>query len=124
MHLVSETLDDALLKLYPLLLKAPTLDGATRGKNTEIRGLSIEITGPRARLSRTETRGRLFSSLAELLWYLSKDNQLAFIEPFIPAYRDESEDGVSVYGGYGPRLFNQRGHDQIGNVIELLRERP
>jgi thymidylate synthase len=28
-----------------------------------------------------------------------------------------------VYGGYGPRLFNQRGHNQIQNVIDLLRVR-
>ncbi|WP_024512723.1 thymidylate synthase [Bradyrhizobium sp. ARR65] len=124
MHLAAETLDDVLLKLYPQLLAAPLASGATRGANREILGTSIQITKPRARLSRTETRGRPFSALGELLWYLSKDNQLAFIEPFIPAYRKESEDGVTVYGGYGPRLFKQRGHDQIANVLAKLRERP
>ena len=55
----------------------------------------------------------MFSSLGELLWYLTGDNRLDFMEPYIPRYRDESEDGVTVYGGYGPRLFRQRGHDQI-----------
>ena len=39
--------------------------------------------------------------------------------------REESEDGgISVYGGYGPRLLHQRGNNQIQNVITLLRERP
>jgi len=31
---------------------------------------------------------------------------------------------VTVYGGYGPRLFEQRGHDQVGNVLDLLRSNP
>src|SRR5229473_217118 len=63
MHLVCETLDDVLLKLYPQLLAAPLASGATRGTNREILGTSIHIAKPRARLSRTETRGRPFSAL-------------------------------------------------------------
>src|SRR6266481_3237845 len=119
-----ETLDDALLKLYPELLSRQRNVTASRGDNTEILGVLIEIERPRARLSRSETRGKLFSSLGELLWYLTGDNRLDFIEPYIPRYRKESDDGgVSVYGGYGPRLFNQRGYDQIRNVIALLGER-
>jgi len=31
---------------------------------------------------------------------------------------------VTVYGGYGPRLLGHRGHNQVQNVIALLRERP
>jgi thymidylate synthase len=84
----------------------------------------IEIEQARARLSRSEARSRLFSSLGELLWYLTGNNRLDFIEPYIPRYRKESEDrGVSIYGGYGPRLFHQRANNQIHNVIALLRER-
>lgn len=124
MQFTADTLDDALLRLYPQLLGAPKIDGATRGSNAELRGVTIEIARPRARLSRTETRGKPFSALGELLWYLSKDNKLDFIIPFVPAYKCESEDGETVYGGYGPRLFRQRGHDQVTNVLELLRKRP
>jgi thymidylate synthase len=125
MEIVSETLDDALLKLYPRLLAGKSEVAASRGKNTEVLGVLIEIEQARARLSRSETRGRSFSSLGELLWYLTRDNRLDFIEPYIPRYRDESEDGgKTVYGGYGPRLFNQRGNDQVQNVISLLRHRP
>ena len=29
-----------------------------------------------------------------------------------------------MYGGYGPRLFKQRGHDQIANVLAKLRDKP
>ncbi len=120
-----ETLDDALLDLYPRLLgRSNDTVAASRGETAEIIGALIEIKNPRARLSRSETRGKLFSSLGELLWYLSRDNRLDFIARYVPRYRDETEDGVTIFGGYGPRLFGQRGHDQVGNVIELLRRRP
>src|SRR5712671_4761376 len=112
-----ETLDDALLELYPeLLSRAPNII-ASRGSFSEILGVSIEIQRARARLSRSETRGKLFSSLGELLWYLTRENRLDFIESYIPRYREESEDGITVYGGYGPRLFRQRGQDQLRHVM-------
>jgi thymidylate synthase len=125
MFISRETLDDALLALYPVLLERrsePVI--ATRGETAEIIGALIEIKQPRARLSRSETRGKLFSSLGELIWYLSRGNRLDFIEKYVPRYKEESEDGIEVYGGYGPRLFRHRGNDQVRNVIELLRSRP
>ena len=76
------------------------------------------------RLSRSETRGRAFSCLGEFLWYLSGDNQLDFIRHYIKKYDHESEDKKTVYGGYGPRIFCQRGHNQLENVIGLLQEHP
>lgn len=124
MHISAETLDDALLQLYPILL-ARSKDSVTasRGETAEIIGALIEITNPRARLSRSETRGKLYSSLGELLWYLSKENRLDFIVEYVSRYKDETEDGVTIYGGYGPRLFGPA-VDQVKNIIELLRERP
>lgn len=120
-----ETIDDALLRLYPELLSCDQFVTASRGRNAELLGVLIEIENPRARLSRSETRGKFYSSLGEFLWYLTRDNRLDFIEPYISRYRDESEDhGVTVYGGYGPRLFRQRGCDQVKNIISLLQKRP
>jgi thymidylate synthase len=119
-----ETLDDVLLELYPMLLQQSGTVVATRGEMAETIGALIEVTKPRARLSRSETRGKIYSSIGELLWYLTHDNRLDFIERYLSRYRDESEDKVTVYGGYGPRLFKQRGHDQIQNVINLLTARP
>ncbi|WLA81971.1 thymidylate synthase [Bradyrhizobium elkanii] len=127
MFISAETLDDALLKLYPALLarsrESMTIK-ASRGETAEVIGALIEIRNPRARLSRSETRGKLYSSLGELLWYLSKDNRLDFIAPYVPRYSDESEDGVTIYGGYGPRLFGPNGEGQVKRVIGLLTERP
>lgn len=124
MEFIAETLDDALLALYPAILQHGERIEATRNPNIEIIGALIGVRRPRARLSRTETRGTSFSCLGELLWYLSGSDSLDFIKRYIPAYARDSEDGVTIHGAYGPRLFNQRGQNQIENVAAALRERP
>ncbi len=120
MRFACEILDDVLRELYPELLSSTNLVNTSRGETSELVGVLVEIERPRARLSRTETRGKPFSCLGELLWYLSRGNSLDFISYYIPAYRDESVDGLSVHGGYGRRLFRHHGHNQVRNVIDLL----
>ncbi|WP_431884773.1 thymidylate synthase [Micromonospora wenchangensis] len=95
----------------------------TRGPVVELCNVGLELTNPRARLSRSEGRGRIFSCLGELCWYLSGSNSVDPIAYYISAYQGESEDGV-VHGGYGARLFGWDGADQIRNVIRLLQEKP
>lgn len=124
MRFCGETFDDLLRKLLPKILGSKVHISPSRGPARELTGVLLELSHPRARLSRTETRGRPFSCLGELLWYLSRDNSLAFIRYYIKKYEKESEDGETVYGGYGSRLFNQRGHDQIKNIIFILKNSP
>lgn len=122
MRLIGRILDDLLGKLLPKLLASTNRISPSRGDARELVGVLLELENPRARLSRTETRGKPFSCLGEFLWYMSHDNRLDFIRHYIPAYDDETEDGETIYGGYGPRFFNQRGHDQLQNVINQLRK--
>jgi thymidylate synthase len=125
MRFAADTLDDVLRLLYRELLDRGAHASASRGNFSEMLGVLLEISLPRARLSRSEMRGKLYSALGELLWYLTEDNRIDFIHPYISRYRDESEDyGRTAYGGYGPRLFKLRGIDQIRTVIALLTERP
>jgi thymidylate synthase len=129
MYISAETLDDVMNEVLEALLARPFDVTATRSKNlgssSEIIGIILNIKNPRARLSRTETRGRAFSALGEFLWYMSGNNSLDFITYYIDKYDDESEDGKTVYGGYGPRLFNFREKfNQIENVKNLLKKKP
>src|SRR5215469_11887380 len=124
MRFTAKTLDDLLGKVFPRLLSSRNHISPSRGDALELCGVLLELERPRARLSRSETRGRPFSSLGEFLWYLSRDNRLDFIRYYIREYENESEDGETVYGGYGRRIFQQRGHDQLRNVIDLLRQHP
>ncbi|CAO4165195.1 MULTISPECIES: thymidylate synthase [Methylobacteriaceae] len=124
MEISGEGLDDILIELYRRLLDQGARNKGSRGETIEMLGVALRIAKPRARLSRSENRGKPFSALGEFFWYLTQSNRLDFIEPYIPDYRKEAVDGV-VPGGYGPRLFAMRnGIDQVDSVIRLLRYKP
>lgn len=117
------TLDDVMRLVIEEITTHGDRINPTKGPAMELIGVVLELTEARARLSRTETRGKLFSSLGELCWYLSKSNDLGFISYYIQHYR-QFADGDRIFGGYGPRAFNWGGINQIANVTELLTKKP
>src|SRR5437667_10779032 len=60
MHIKADRLDDLLRRVFSELLKSPNRIKPRRGHATELAGVLLHLTNPRARLSRTETKGRLF----------------------------------------------------------------
>ena len=71
-QLIADTLDDLLIKVFPKILRNGQRVKASKGWNNELSGVVLELRNPLARLSRTETKGTLFSCLGETLWYPSK----------------------------------------------------
>lgn len=124
MDVTADSLDELLFKTYSLIRKRGVDIAPTKGRAREISGASLRLTAPRARLSRTEARATLFSCLGELLWYLSASNDLKFIQHYIGGYGKYSDDGKTVFGAYGPRIFGEGDKAQIHRVIALLRARP
>jgi thymidylate synthase len=123
MEIAGQSLDEVLMELYGKLLSCGSRNEGSRGGTLELLGVSLRISKPRARLSRSENRGKPFSALGELLWYLARSDKLEFIEQYVPRYKEDAVDGI-LEGAYGPRLFEMRGGiNQIANVTELLRER-
>ena len=121
---LSETsCDDLLRESVGKLIASGEIIQPSKGQARELRGVILKLTNPRARLSRSETRGRIFSALGELCWYLSGSNDLEPISYYLSHYRTLGE-ADKVYGGYGPRLFNFDGVNQIDYVIQKLRESP
>jgi thymidylate synthase len=57
---------------------------------------------------------------------MSGSRELSFIEYYIPRYRNESADGVTLDGAYGPRLFGDErdGHNQMEQVVRVLAQKP
>lgn len=108
------------------VVKATLSDGepitATKGPTVELTGVLLELTNPLARMSRTETRGKPFSCLSELCWYLAKTNDLGFISYYIPDYKNYA-DGKVIFGGYGPRIFDWKGQNQLANVAKILKKK-
>lgn len=127
MEIYGDSLDSILVDLYKELLAHSENVPGSRADDAgiwEVIGVKLQISKPRARLSRSENRGKAFSPLGELLWYLSKSDRVDFIEPYIKKYQEEAEGDI-VFGAYGPRIFNMRdGIDQFRNVGALLRNNP
>lgn len=120
----AECVDDLLKDVHQAILNDGIWNTPTKGENIEILGAYLILTDPRRRISRTESRGKIISCLGELLWYLSAQNDLAFIRHFIPRYTSFAESDGRIHGGYGPRLFNMHGlYNQLENVISLLRKK-
>lgn len=93
-------------------------------------GALLELTDPLARLGRSTTRARVFSPLGELFWYLSGSNALDHILYYLEEYDQYSDDGKTLNGAYGRRLFSEarlRGEadvkDQWQRVVDTLRKR-
>ncbi len=118
-----KTLDDVMRSVIEEILSNGDPIHPTKGAAKELTGVLLEITDPRARLSRTETRGKPFSCLGELCWYLAKTNDLGFISYYLREY-NRYADGDKIFGGYGPRLFDWRGINQFANVADILKRKP
>jgi thymidylate synthase len=118
------TLDDLLADVFKKLVDNRKVINASRGGFTEILGATLVLSNPRARLSRSESKGKIFTAIGELFWYLSKENSLSFMEYYLPGrYVGESDDEITVRSGYGERLFGHNGNNQIENIIALLRRK-
>jgi thymidylate synthase len=117
------TLDDVMRSVINEIVSRGVRINPTKGPAAEVNGVLLELTNPRARLSRTETRGKPFSCLGELCWYLAGTNDAEFISYYIPDYRQYADANV-VFGGYGPRLFTWRGLNQLHNVTAILKQNP
>lgn len=110
--------------VFTHLLKSGTRVNPTKGPNREITGVLLKLKNPRARFSRTEQRGTLWSCLGETLWYFSGSDNLEHIEYYIPRYRHFSglsERALQAPGAYGPRLFGV--DNQVDKIINLLKEK-
>jgi thymidylate synthase len=68
-------------------------------------------------------RNSVFASIAETFWVLGGRSDVAFLEPYLPRAADFSDDGRVWRAGYGPRLRDWSGVDQIREVVELFRRK-
>lgn len=94
----------------------------------ELNGVMFKLNNPRARLIYNPKRKyNLTLALGELLWYLRGTNSLDIIQYYNQRYPQFSDDGKTLYGAYGPRIFgkkNQHSFSQWDMAYRKLREDP
>ncbi len=95
-----------------------------RGKEIrEIRNNIIVLERPVEKVLIMPHRGNsVFAALAETMWVLAGRNDLGWLKTYLRRAPDFSDDGQTWRAGYGPRLRNWKGVDQIEEVLKLLRD--
>jgi thymidylate synthase len=119
----ASTVDDLMRVAIEALRSEGIHINPTKGGCSEIVAAAFELTNPRARVSRSASRGRLFSALGEWCWYLSGSKRTEDIAYYVNYYRRFDEDGV-IFGAYGPRLLSFDGVNQLEYVVQALRRSP
>ena len=133
-HLSADNLDDLMRRIFIRLLSGNKRNNrvtSRKGDSTEVWGALLELTNPRARLGRSEARARVFSPLGELLWYLGGGDRLDQINYYVAGYDAFSDDGKTLAGAYGRRLFSEARRsggseikDEWQRIIDILRAEP
>jgi thymidylate synthase len=97
-----------------------------RGNVTqEITARTIQIERPRERhITLPARRNDPFATIAETMWVLGGRNDLAYLSRYLPRAGEFSDDGSTWRAGYGPRVRNWHGVDQLAEVYKILRDDP
>lgn len=98
------------------------VDVSARGQKTkELLSQRVKIQNPLQRVIVTPHRNNnIFATIAETVWVLSGRNDLNYLSRYLPRAVDFSDDGKVWRGGYGPRLRNWRGIDQVQEIVRIL----
>lgn len=116
--------NEAVSELSRELLNEDIQD-SRNGKVKEILGNVTKIRNPRNKFVLLPGRNNNpFASVAETMWVLSGRNDLEFLSKYLPRAKDFSDDGLTWRAGYGPRLRNFHGVDQLMEVYHILKEDP
>jgi len=120
------TVSEALPFICSRLLDIGDEVGSRNGRVRELLNTKIVIRDPQRREVLTLNRkANVFAQIAETMWVLAGRNDIEWLSAYLPRAKDYSDDGKTWRGGYGPRLRGGHfGFDQLGHVVDLLREDP
>lgn len=96
------------------------------GRTIELTAQTIVVERPLERLVYAPGRNNNpFAAIAETMWVLAGRSDLAYLTPYLRRAPEFSDDGgVTWRAGYGPRLRDWHGVDQLSAVREMLHNSP
>lgn len=108
---------------FPVLLQALLEEGqevSPRGQLTkEITPVSITIKNPKKRVIPSNVRKLNFGFMcAELIWILSGSDSVDFIGHYNSQWKTYSDDGVTLNGAYGKRIFSWNAGIRKVDIVE------
>lgn len=101
-------------------------DIRVRGSLTkELNHQTVVLTTPLERcIVIPHRRNNVFATIVESVWVIAGRNDLQLLTPYLPRAVDFSDDGSTWRAGYGPRLRNWHGVDQVAAVERILQASP
>jgi thymidylate synthase len=121
---IAGTINDVLPDLCGDLLNAPVRQ-SRNGEMRENTNVRIRLTNPlRREILLPERRASYPAQIAESMWVLAGRNDVEWLSHYLPRAADFSDDGATWRGGYGPRIRDWGGLDQLRHVVELLKVDP
>lgn len=105
----------------------------TSGRPVTVRGLatheslvrSVTLAAPTERfITIPGRRNDVFATIAETMWVLAGRDDMDFLARYLGRARQFSDDQVAWRGGYGPRLRDWHGVDQVDEIRKLLSSDP
>jgi thymidylate synthase len=114
----------ALPALAKMVLGGDELESRA-GRVKEVLHNHIELLEPWKReVTLPGRKASLPAQIAETMWVLSGRNDVEWLSAYLPRAAEFSDDGEVWRGGYGPRIRNWGGVDQLAHVLDLLRADP
>jgi thymidylate synthase len=114
----------ALPALLGDLASAPVV-GSRAGRTRELTHVGITIEEPwRREVLVPERKCNIAAQIAETAWVLAGRNDISWLSYYLPRAGDFSDNKVTWRSGYGPRLRDWHGVDQLAEVVNLLRNDP
>src|SRR5689334_21776996 len=107
MYLQADSMDEVQRQLLQSIVKTGCRVKPRGQWAQEITGACFQLLEPRARLIYSPIRVYTITfALGELLWYLRGSNQAHIVSFYNPRYKTYSDDGNTLHGAYGKRLFS------------------
>lgn len=124
-HYENRTVSEALPRILSDLLVYGDEVNSRNGRVKEFLNQQIVITDPVQReVLSLNRKANIFAQIAETCWVLSGRNDVEWLSAYLPRAFDYADDGAHWRAGYGPRIRNFGGVDQLARVIDALQKDP
>lgn len=120
-----DNVNDALPALMQSLLIKGDEFGSRAGRTLELTHVGITLAQPWQReIVLPDRKANIAAQIVETMWVLSGRNDVAGLSHYLPRAADFSDDGKEWRAGYGPRLRNYHGVDQLAYLVDTMRTNP